>query len=191
VEGALDAGPQLGRGTLDALVNDLATRHGSPQSGWRPAVRPARRAALASNAWRAALAQNIAHLGATGNHSCPRGSGAGLAMPDRPSPILLRPMPAHAVVSQREGLEDDAVPGGRAFAASAFIRARTRCSRSRTATFMATQQAAGRAGGPCAAVHPAYRESSSAAWAVQASARMYIDAHLSLDFAVFGACCWL
>ncbi|GAP35417.1 sensor histidine kinase [Piscinibacter sakaiensis] len=116
VEGALEAGLNLGRSTLDAQVNDLAEktrlaaeRLGEGSAGPRP---------LALERLREQLSvQEVALVGASGQVlASAGGTGLGLA-PERPSPTLLRQARLSRVVSQLEGLDDDG--GGSAAAAAA------------------------------------------------------------------------
>src|SRR5436309_10882018 len=120
VEGALDAGLNLGRATLDAQVNDLAakTRLAAERLGERGAdgridVQP-----LALERLREQLsAQDVAIVGAGGQIISSAGSSAGSLMPERPPPLLLRTARNSRVVSQLAGLEEHATAG------SARIRA--------------------------------------------------------------------
>jgi nitrogen fixation/metabolism regulation signal transduction histidine kinase len=110
VEGALDAGLSLGRGTLDAQVNDLATktrlaaeRLGDSLSGGRGDVQP-----LALERLREQLsAQDVAIVNSSGQVLMSSGSSAISLVPERPSANMLRSARSARVVSQLEGLDDD------------------------------------------------------------------------------------
>src|SRR5205814_1452848 len=66
-------------------------------------------------------AQDIAIVGAGGQIILSAGSGASSLLPDRPSAILLRNARTTRVVSQLEGLEDDATAGTARIRALAYI----------------------------------------------------------------------
>ena len=89
VEGALDAGLNLGRGTLDAQVNDLATkarlaaeRLGEARGEAQPLALERLREQLS--------AQDVAVVGASGQVLLSSGSTASSLMPERPSAAMLR-----------------------------------------------------------------------------------------------------
>ena len=117
VEGALEAGLNLGRATIDAQVNDLAEktrlaaeRLGESRTELQPLVIERLREQLSL--------QEIAVVGPGGQILFSAGSSAGQRLaPERPSPTLLRQARLMRVVSQLEGLDDDA-------AAAAAIRPR-------------------------------------------------------------------
>ncbi|WP_428421579.1 ATP-binding protein [Methylibium sp.] len=105
VEGALEAGLNLGRGTLDALVNDFAgkTRVAAERLG----EAPERQQPLALERLREQLtAQDVAVLGANGQVLSSAGAAAVLA-PERPSLAQLRQARAARVTTQIDGLDDD------------------------------------------------------------------------------------
>ena len=118
VEGALDAGLNLGRGTLDAQVNDLAdkTRLAAERLGdSNIEPRP-----LALERLREQLSvQELAIVGANGQVVLSVGSSASSLTPERPAPAMLRGAKVSRVVSQLEGLDDDANPATAAAAAAA------------------------------------------------------------------------
>ena len=118
VQGALDAGLDLGRGTLDALVADVgsktraaAERLSDVQGGPTPLTLERLREQLA--------AQEVAVVGAGGQVVVAAGSSATSIVPDRPSTALLRQARTQRVVSQIEGLDDEPLAG-------APVRARVR-----------------------------------------------------------------
>ena len=106
VEGALDAGLNLGRGTLDAQVNDLATkaRLAAERLGEaRGEVQP-----LALERLREQLsAQDVAIVGSSGQMLLSFGSSASSLVPERPTAAMLKNARNARVVSQLEGLDDD------------------------------------------------------------------------------------
>ena len=107
VEGALDAGLNLGRGTIDAQVNDLAekTRLAAERLGENSAGPPA----LALERLREQLSlQEVSIVGSNGQILLNAGSAAAnLLAPERPSAALLRQAKLARVASQLEGLDDD------------------------------------------------------------------------------------
>jgi nitrogen fixation/metabolism regulation signal transduction histidine kinase len=190
VEGALDAGLNLGRGTLDALVNDLAnkTRLAAERLADRPSdqreVQP-----LALERLREQLsAQDIAIVGAGGQIIMSAGSTAGTLLPDRPSAVLLRNARTTRVVSQTEGLEDDAVPGGARIRALAFIPSTNFVLAQQDRYLMVTQQLPSALASNALAVQSAYREYQQRALGREGLRKMYIGTlTLTLILAVFGA----
>ncbi len=106
VEGALDAGLNLGRGTLDAQVNDLAdkTRVAAERLGdTKLEPRP-----IALERLREQLSvQEVAIVGANGQILMSVGSRTSALAPDRPAAALLRQARSARVASQLEGLDDD------------------------------------------------------------------------------------
>ena len=110
VEGALDAGLSLGRGTLDAQVNDLATktrlaaeRLGDSLTGGRGEVQP-----LALERLREQLsAQDVAIVNSSGQVTMSSGGLALSLVPERASLTMLRSARSARVMSQLEGLDDD------------------------------------------------------------------------------------
>jgi nitrogen fixation/metabolism regulation signal transduction histidine kinase len=122
VEGALDAGLVLGQATLDAQVNDLATktrlaaeRLGESRGSLQPLALERLREQLS--------AQDVAIVGPTGQALITAGSSSMSFTPDRPAQSLLRQARNSRVVSQLEGLEDDAQQSGAGSATPARIRA--------------------------------------------------------------------
>src|SRR5215203_7243208 len=119
VEGALDAGLNLGRGTIDAIVSDLATktrlaaeRLGESASSAEPLSIERLREQLS--------AKEIAVVGSSGQTLLATGSATSGLMPERVPPQMLRQARTQRVVSQAEGLDEDAsVAAG----ASARVRA--------------------------------------------------------------------
>lgn len=106
VEGALEAGLNLGRSTLDAQVNDLAKK--TQSAAERLGESRGTRQALALERLREQLSvQDIAIIGPTGQALVTAGSSSSSLAPDRPSQSLIRQARNARVVSQLEGLEGD------------------------------------------------------------------------------------
>jgi len=191
VEGALDAGLSLGRGTLDAQVNDLANktriaaeRLGEGSLDGRGEVQP-----LALERVREQLsAQDAAIVGPSGQIILSAGSSAGSFMPDRPSAVLLRNARNARVVSQLEGLEDDAPPGSARIRALAYIPTSTFALTQQDHYLLVTQLLPASLASNALAVQSAYREYQQRALGRQGLRKMYIGTlTLTLILAVFGA----
>lgn len=103
---ALEAGLNLGRGTLDAMVADLGskTRDAADQL-----VDPSTPQLLALERLRDKLgARSVAIVGGNGQILVESGGDTRQLTPDRPSSSMLRQARGGSVVSQLEGLEDEA-----------------------------------------------------------------------------------
>jgi nitrogen fixation/metabolism regulation signal transduction histidine kinase len=193
VEGALDAGLALGRGMLDAQVNELAakTQVSSERLGEsRTEVQP-----LQLERMREQLAaQDVAIVNGTGQVLLAANQSSLVLMPDRPSASLLRAARSGRAVAQLEGLDDDGLAVGGATRASARIRAmavlpsaditlapqeRYLLVTSLLPTTLATH---------ALAVQSAYREYQQRSLARDGLRKMYIGTlTLTLILAVFGA----
>ena len=194
VQNALDAGIDLGRGTLDSLVSDLGskTRTAADRlADLRTAPTP-----LALERVREQLsAQEVVLVGGAGQILLTAsGSGSvtapGIA-PERPSTALLRQARSQRVVSQIEGLDDENV-------ANAVQRARVRAIARLPATDLAfgsedrfllvVQPIPPAVASNALAVQSAYREYQQRALARDGLRRMYLGTlTLALVLAVFGA----
>ncbi len=211
VEGALDAGLNLGRGTLDVQVNDLAekTRLAAERLGeGGQDLRP-----LALERVREQLsAQEVAIVGANGQILMSAASGPVALAPDRPAPLMLRQARSARVVGQLEGLDDDtstaagqagaATTGGEA-AAGSPTGATTTPARIRALAFIpsanvdltqqdrflyVSQLLPTSLAANALAVQTAYREYQQRALARQGLRKMYIGTlTLTLILSVFGA----
>jgi nitrogen fixation/metabolism regulation signal transduction histidine kinase len=107
VEGALDAGLNLGRSTLDAQVDELARNTRLAAERLAESRGPVQ--ALQLERVREQLSvQGISVVGSTGQVLLSMDAGGMTLTPDRPSPSLLRQARTSRVASQIEGLEDDA-----------------------------------------------------------------------------------
>ena len=224
VEGALDAGLKLGRGTLDALVSDLATKTRlaaerlgdsagavGPTSG-AGAAGPANAAgASAGSAGTAGAsvgpagpieplalervreqlsAQDIAIVGAAGQTLLTTGSTSATLTAERPSAALLRQARNARVVSQLEGLDEDAAAAGTParIRALAIIPSNTFLLGDQERFLVVTQLVAPALATNALAVQSAYREYQQRSLAQSGLRKMYIGTlTLALVLAVFGA----
>jgi nitrogen fixation/metabolism regulation signal transduction histidine kinase len=189
VEGALDAGLNLGRGTLDARVKEVgdrtraaAERLTETGSNLRP---------LALERLREQLeAQDIAVVGAAGQMLFATGGASASLLPDRPSPIMLRQARMSRVASQLEGLDEDnpaAVRSAR-IRALALIPSRDIALGEQERFLLVTQLLPPSLAANALAVQSAYREYQQRALARDGLRRMYIGTlTLALVLAVFAA----
>jgi nitrogen fixation/metabolism regulation signal transduction histidine kinase len=189
VEGALDAGLNLGRGTLDARVSELAskTRLAAEQLGETPgAVQP-----LALERLREQLsAQDVAVVGASGQTLLTTGGSAATLMPERPAAALLRQARTARVASQLEGLDDDAAAaaGSARVRALAFIPSSNFALNEQERYLLVTQALPPALAANALAVQSAYREYQQRALARDGLRKMYIGTlTLALVLAVFAA----
>jgi len=201
VEGALDAGLALGRGTLDGQVNDLATK--TQLAADRLGEGRGEVQALALERLREDLAaQNVAIVNSAGQVLLAADRSAELLGPDRPSPSLLRNARDGRAVAQLEGLDDD--PSVAADSGSASPSApNTGQARIRALAFlpstgialapqerylMVTTRLPSALASNALAVQSAYREYQQRSLAREGLREMYIGTlTLTLILAVFGA----
>ena len=199
VEGALDAGLSLGRGTLDAQVNELATktrlaaeRLGDSMAGGKGEVQP-----LALERLREQLsAQDVAIVNSSGQVIMASGGLALSLVPERASATMLRSARSARVVSQLEGLDDDTTVTATASgsAPSARIRAlavvpNSSIDLAAPERFLLVNQALPASlAANALAVQTAYREYQERYLARLGLRKMYIGTlTLTLILAVFGA----
>jgi nitrogen fixation/metabolism regulation signal transduction histidine kinase len=190
VEGALDAGIALGRGTLDALVNDLRTK--ARLTAERLGESRGTPSALAMERLREQLsAQEVTLLGAGGQVLSTASASASAIAPERPSPAQLRQVRQTRVVSQLEGLDDEPSTGR---LPSARVRAIALVPNADIALgaedrFLVVVQAVPTlVAANALAVQSAYREYQQRALARDGLRKMYIGTlTLVLILAVFGA----
>ncbi|MEP6876978.1 MAG: ATP-binding protein, partial [Burkholderiales bacterium] len=189
VETALDAGLNLGKGTLDAIVNDLAskTRLAAERLGETPgSAQP-----LALERLREQLsAQDITIVGASGQTVLSTGSSSARLMPDRPAQTLLRQARNLRVVSELVGLDEDAAAnaGSARVRAVAFIPTTTFSLGEEDRYLMVNQPLPRTLATNALAVQAAYREYQQRALARGGLTKMYIGTlTLALVLAVFGA----
>jgi len=190
VEGALDAGLNLGRGTLDALVNDLATK--TRISAERLGETQGPPSAVGLERLREQLsAREVALVGAGGQVLLTAGGSASAIAPERPSAQMLRQARLLRVASQLEGLDDEPPPGA---APNARVRAvaivpSPDISLGREDRYlMVVQPVPALVAANALAVQSAYREYQQRALARDGLRKMYIGTlTLVLILAVFGA----
>jgi nitrogen fixation/metabolism regulation signal transduction histidine kinase len=190
VEGALDAGLNLGRGTLDALVGDLGnkTRVAAERLGERPTDARDLQPLVLERLREQLSAQDVAIVGAGGQIILSAGGSASALLPERPSSILLRNARMARVVSQLEGLEDDAAAGAARIRALAFIPSANFVLAQQDRYLMVTQQVPTALAANALAVQSAYREYQQRALGREGLRKMYIGTlTLTLILAVFGA----
>ena len=190
VQGALDAGIDLGRSTLDALVADLGTktRVAAEQLGEsRTAPAP-----LAFERLREQLsAAEVALVNASGQALVTASRGGTSIAPERPSPAMLRQARNQGVVSRVEGLDEESPS---AAVARARVRALARVPAadlsfgSEERFLLVVQPVPAAVAANALAVQSAYREYQQRALARDGLRRMYLGTlTLALILAVFGA----
>lgn len=189
VEGALDAGLNLGRGTIDTLVNDLGgkARLAAERLGESRLPPPP----LALERLRENLsAVEVAVVDGNGQAQASASSDEAIT-PLRPSLALLRQARTGRVVSQFEGLEDDArtsaTPNARV-RAIALIPSVSLSLEREDRFLVVTQQLPSSVTANALAVQRAYSEYQQRSLAREGLRRMYIGTlTLVLVLAVFGA----
>lgn len=190
VQGALDAGIDLGRGTLDTLVSELGAK--TRVSAERLAESRGLPAPLSLERLREQLAaQEVAVVGANGQILVTASGSAVAIAPDRPSAAMLRQARNQRVVSQIEGLDEESVANA---VARARVRALARLPASEIAFgseerfLLVVQQIPPAVASNALAVQAAYREYQQRALARDGLRRMYLGTlTLALILAVFGA----
>ncbi|MEO6280925.1 ATP-binding protein [Roseateles sp.] len=118
---ALEAGLNLGRGTLDAMVSDLGAKTRDAAEQLAETTTPQ---LLALERLREKLgARTVALVGGNGQILLEGGGDARQLTPDRPSSTMLRQARGGGVASQLEGLEDEAaaLQGGAQIRALALL----------------------------------------------------------------------
>ncbi len=193
VEGALDAGLALGRGTLDAQLNDVshqaqlaAERLGDSGGEVQPLALERLREQLAAN--------DLAIVNGAGQVLLSVARSADLQKPDRPSPALLSNARHSRVAARIEGLDDDGSGAPAMGSGPARIRALAlvpsadialaRQERYLLVTTLLPASLATHA----MAVQSAYREYQQRSLAREGLRKMYIGTlTLTLILAVFGA----
>ena len=189
VERALDAGLNLGRGTLDAMVSDLATK--TRLAAERLGDTPGNAQPLALERLREQLsAQEVAIVGSTGQILLATGGSASSLLPERPVASLMRLARSARVASQLEGLDEDsaAAPGKSRVRALALIVSSTISLGEQERYLLVTQPLPPAVAANALAVELAYREYQQRALARDGLRRMYIGTlTLALVLAVFAA----
>ena len=189
VEGALAAGLNLGRGTIDTIVADLgaktrlaAERIGESALSGEPLALERLREQLS--------AKEVSIVGSSGQTLLATASASAALMPERIPLQTLRQARTQRVVSQAEGLEEDAATA----AANARVRAVALIPSSNFALgeqerfLVVTQPIAPALAANAVAVTTAYGEYQQRALARSGLRKMYIGTlTLALVLAVFGA----
>ena len=188
VESALDAGLKLGRGTLDALVSDLASK--TRLAAERLAETPGAAEPLALDRLREQLAaQDVTIVGAAGQTLLTTGSTSMRLLPERPAAALLRQARTSRVASQLEGLDEDTANAGNArVRALAFIPSTNFNLNEQDRYLLVSQSLPASLAANALSVQSAYREYQQRALARDGLRKMYIGTlTLALVLAVFGA----
>ena len=190
VEGALDAGLNLGRGTIDTIVSDLATktrlaaeRLGESASSAEPLSLERLREQLS--------VREISVVGSSGQTLLATGTATSGLMPERIPSQMLRQARTQRVVSQAEGLDEEASATSGASArvrAVAVIPSNNFALGEQERFLVVTQSIAPGLAANALAVTNAYREYQQRALARSGLRKMYIGTlTLALVLAVFGA----
>ena len=189
VESALDAGLNLGKSTLDAIVSDVQnkTRLAAERLGDTPgSAQP-----LALERLREQLAaQDISIVGPAGQTVLNTGTTTARLMPERPPQTLLRQARSGRVVSELLGLDEDAAgnAAGARVRAIAFIPTTTFALNAEDRFLVVNQQLSRSLTTNALAVQTAYREYQQRALARGGLRKMYIGTlTLALVLAVFAA----
>jgi nitrogen fixation/metabolism regulation signal transduction histidine kinase len=197
VEGALDAGLNLGRSTLDAQVDELARKTRLAAERLAESGGPVQPLQL-ERVREQLAAQGISVVGSTGQVLLSMDSGGMTLTPDRPAASLLRQARSSRVASQIEGLEDDASVAAAATGVSSPTAPRIRALaylptinvdlRQQDRFLYVTQFVPQSIAVNALAVQAAYREYQQRSLARAGLRQMYIGTlTLALVLAVFGA----
>jgi PAS domain S-box-containing protein len=191
VAGALDAGLALGKGTLEALTNDLMNK--TRVAAERLSDAGTLSAPLALERLREQMGASDASLvGPNGQVLYTAGSAAATGPPERPSPALLRQARQRGAASQVEGLDDESLgpgsPGPRVRALTRVPRSEIALAASEERFLMVVQPMPRALAVNALAVQAAYSEYQERALAKGSLRRMYIGTlTLALILAVFAA----
>ena len=188
---ALDAGLALGKGTLQTLVDELGTK--TQQAAERLAEERSPQTALSLERLRQQLdVRDLALVGPAGQILLSAGGGADAIAPERPGADVLRQARAASVVSQIEGLDEEAAAQGHA---GPRVRALARVRDTEISLkpgeerfLLAVQTVPRQLAVDALAVQSAYSEYQQRALARNGLRRMYIGTlTLALVLSVFGA----
>ena len=189
VEGALDAGLNLGRATIDSIVTDVgnktrlaAERLGDASGTAEPIALERLREQLS--------AQEVSIVGNAGQSLISTGTARLGLMPERLPPQLLRQAKTQRVVSVAEGLDEDAAAAGTTprVRAVALIPSATFALGAQERYLVVSQVLSPTLAANAQAVTTAYREYQQRALARSGLRKMYIGTlTLALVLAVFGA----
>ena len=191
VETALDAGLNLGKGTLDAIRSDVAVK--TRLAAERLGETPGSAQSLALERLREQLsAQDIAIIGPAGQTILGTSISPNRLMPERPSLALLRQARNQRVVSELVGLDEDAITSNSANTARvraiAYIPTTTFTLVDEDRFLLVNQVLPRTLTTNALAVQTAYREYQQRSLARGGLSKMYIGTlTLALVLAVFGA----
>ena len=189
VEGALAAGLNLGRGTIDSIVADLGTK--TRLAAERLGETALSAEPLALERLREQLsAKEVSVVGSAGQTLLATASASASLMPERIPPQTLRLARTQRVISQAEGLEDDATSGtpNARVRAVALIPSSNFALGEQERFLVVTQPIAPTLAANAIAVTNAYGEYQQRALARTGLRKMYIGTlTLALVLAVFGA----
>ena len=174
VEGALDAGLNLGRGTIDAIVADLATKTRLAAERLGESATSAEPLSLERLREQLSAQRDLGRRQRRADAARDRQRSTSGLMPERVSAQMLRQARTQRVVSQAEGLDEDAErrpAARRACARSPSSRAATSRSASRSASWSSRRRSRRRSP-PTRSPSPApIASTSSARWRARACAR--------------------
>ncbi len=192
VASALDAGLALGKGTLDNLVSDLATRTRLAAQRVGDSNEPL--TPLALERLREQLdVRDLALLGPAGQVLISAGGSAAVFAPERPSATLLRQARTVRSAAVLEGLDDEAAiaankPNARVRALAVVPNSGMSLSASEERFLFVVQPLSASTAANALAVQAAYSEYQQRALARDGLRRMYVGTlTLALILAVFGA----
>ncbi len=189
VEGALDAGLNLGRGTIDSIVTELGTK--TRLAAERLGEAPSSTEPLGLERLREQLsAQEVGVVGSAGQSLITTGTTRSGLMPERLPQQLLRQAKTQRVVSQAEGLDEDAAAAGTAarVRAVALIPSSNFALGEQERYLVVSQAITPALAANALAVTNAYREYQQRSLARSGLRKMYIGTlTLALVLAVFGA----
>jgi nitrogen fixation/metabolism regulation signal transduction histidine kinase len=187
VESALDAGLNLGRGTLDARVNDLAAKTRLAAEALGDSAGSIQALALARLREQLS-ARDVALIGANGQTLLTVGGTSALPVLDRPTQAQLRQARNQRVMSQLEGLDDEVAAGNARVRALAHIPSTNFALDEQERYLLVTQLLPSGLAANALAVQTAYREYQQRALARDGLRKMYIGTlTLALVLAVFAA----
>jgi len=187
VEGALEAGLNLGRATLDTLANDLANK--TRAAGQELAETPPTMAPLALERLREQLAaSDVVLWSGTGHLIASAGQSRFQLNPERPSSQALRSVRSQRTITIIEGLDDPGGLNNTRIKALAVVANPTVGLLTEPRVLQVTQQVPPALVANAIAVQEANREYQQRALGRDGLRRMYIGTlTLSLFLAVFGA----
>lgn len=187
VEGALDAGLNLGRTTLDTLSNELGAKARVAAEQLSDASDVG--TAVALERLRAQLAaSDVVLWSGSGKVIASAGDSRFSLQPERPTQALFRQARAQRVVTQIDGLEEGASAAGAKMRALAVVGASSIGLLAEPRYLQVVQVLPASLVANALAVQQAYREYQERALAREGLRRMYIGTlTLSMFLAVFGA----